>query len=168
MRGATGHEDVHLASRLYFNPRTPCGVRLGTEAGMTTSSDFNPRTPCGVRPRILRASFILLTYFNPRTPCGVRLNVIIDALWSAIFQSTHPMRGATDEDGEETDVDIISIHAPHAGCDRTGLTRTALRGISIHAPHAGCDEAQGREFQAKLFQSTHPMRGATCPSSSTD
>ena len=57
-----------------------------------------------------------------------------------LFQSTHPMRGAT---GYKMvvgfDVDI-SIHAPHAGCDPDG-TSVAL--------------------VAYKFQSTHPMRGAT-------
>ena len=34
--------------------------------------------------------------------------------------------------------------------------------ISIHAPHAGCDiPARGEVVSGMLFQSTHPMRGAT-------
>ena len=34
----------------YFNPRTPCGVRLQLSDSKNTFSHFNPRTPCGVRP----------------------------------------------------------------------------------------------------------------------
>ena len=34
-----------------------------------------------------------------------------------IFQSTHPMRGATDDEEDEDEEEEISIHAPHAGCD---------------------------------------------------
>ena len=35
--------------------------------------------------------------------------------------------------------------------------------ISIHAPREGCDSPQLRsEFGEMLFQSTHPVRGATC------
>ena len=32
-----------------FNPRTPCGVRLGSFSSDSIFSRFNPRTPCGVR-----------------------------------------------------------------------------------------------------------------------
>ena len=35
--------------RYYFNPRTPCGVRLFILAIRVDLTDFNPRTPCGVR-----------------------------------------------------------------------------------------------------------------------
>ena len=50
MRGATfahGRTGIKL---FYFNPRTPCGVRLRMTVTLSTSTDFNPRTPCGVRP----------------------------------------------------------------------------------------------------------------------
>ena len=56
------------------------------------------------------------------------------------FQSTHPLRGATNR----------------------ALRLAAAIGISIHAPLAGCDplfEARNSRFAG--FQSTHPLRGAT-------
>ena len=79
----------------------------------------------------------------------------------------------------------ISIHAPLAGCDilapcshkinryfnprtpcgvrRCACARKAPQRISIHAPLAGCDQAGMLVFAAiVLFQSTHPLRGATC------
>ena len=34
---------------LYFNPRTPCGVRRLRQLFDNHGIDFNPRTPCGVR-----------------------------------------------------------------------------------------------------------------------
>ena len=34
-----------------------------------------------------------------------------------LFQSTHPARGATEEDEEDDDDEEISIHAPREGCD---------------------------------------------------
>ena len=56
------------------------------------------------------------------------------------FQSTHPMRGATN----------------------VGSAFEHQRGISIHAPHAGCDsQAAACIKTSQPFQSTHPMRGAT-------
>ena len=55
--------------------------------------------------------------FNPRTPCGVRRVRLM-------------MRNSAT---------IISIHAPHAGCDLYRVTYYNSNMISIHAPHAGCD-----------------------------
>ena len=58
-----------------------------------------------------------------------------------IFQSTHPVRGATG-------------HAP--------LTEMTPQ-ISIHAPREGCDRPVSHPVRSrKVFQSTHPVRGATC------
>ena len=60
---------------LYFNPRTPRGVRHGLRSPPTGSGNFNPRTPRGVRrtgPHIHRCPE---PYFNPRTPRGVRPRV---------------------------------------------------------------------------------------------
>ena len=56
-----------------------------------------------------------------------------------IFQSTHPMRGATLRKQLGSLPGDISIHAPHAGCDADVNQRSRSREISIHAPHAGCD-----------------------------
>ena len=80
-------------------------------------------------------------YFNPRTPCGVRLTLL--ALPAAVlpFQSTHPMRGATGGHGSSWNAQLISIHAPHAGCDALlAVLHKFDVNISIHAPHAGCDQ----------------------------
>ena len=82
------------APRMDFNPRTPCGVRHGMIASLSVSGHFNPRTPCGVRRRC-RACF-----------------------WNSIqFQSTHPLRGATECSEIKYAGYKISIHAPLAGCD---------------------------------------------------
>ena len=102
-----------------FNPRTPCGVRHDAVCGlMTDGTHFNPRTPCGVRPCgiqhrwhiggkisihaplagcdiFILISFRCTIYFNPRTPCGVRHDCgTADGIFG-VFQSTHPLRGAT-------------------------------------------------------------------------
>ena len=83
---------------------------------------FNPRTPCGVRP-IPSSTKPTLLNFNPRTPCGVRPNE------AAIRER----------------MDLISIHAPRAGCDAgdSGCNRGGR--ISIHAPRAGCDYGRAME-----------------------
>ena len=124
---------------MYFNPRTPCGVRLSIVSKRNISCNFNPRTPCGVRPmyttctnlqayisihaplagcdtgsrHLLRERYD----FNPRTPCGVRRVARTDFVIKL----------------------FISIHAPLAGCDQIGAEIVHLLKISIHAPLAGCD-----------------------------
>ena len=106
--------------------------------------------------------------------------------WPSVFQSTHPVRGATGNLHRPKRDAGISIHAPREGCDwETGMSTMDIdifqsthpvRGattndnqqdtdeklISIHAPREGCD---GSFFagvgESIKFQSTHPVRGAT-------
>ena len=57
-----------------------------------------------------------------------------------VFQSTHPVRGATCDARVQADRLPISIHAPRAGCDaRAHSDDHGNLTISIHAPRAGCD-----------------------------
>ena len=58
--------------------------------------DFNPRAPCGARPRppeCLPES----ANFNPRAPCGARHSLPPGLLSDVEFQSTRPVRGATQQ-----------------------------------------------------------------------
>ena len=102
-------------------------------------------------------------HFNPRTPCGVRLVRASGYRASAVFQSTHPLRGATAKCSCWEYRACISIHAPLAGCDDTAASDAFdLFTISIHAPLAGCDvQSYGIGSRNVAFQSTHPLRGAT-------
>ena len=102
----------------------------------------------------------------------------------ALFQSTHPMRGATIFLAKYISNQSISIHAPHARCDQDMTPAQGVSFISIHAPHARCDNMNAIQLgyienfnprtpcEVRLvcytsilwtcrFQSTHPMRGAT-------
>ena len=50
VRGATLRKAYTIMTIIYFNPRTPCGVRLySVYRVMWGNYNFNPRTPCGVR-----------------------------------------------------------------------------------------------------------------------
>ena len=61
------------------------------------------------------------------------------ALASLVFQSTQPMRAATEAAYEKVKKESISIHAAHAGCDKLHQKVYYIITISIHAAHAGCD-----------------------------
>ena len=56
-------------------------------------------------------------YFNPRAPYGARLPEQPDRQDTGEFQSTRPIRGATERVDATLDEIEISIHAPHTGRD---------------------------------------------------
>ena len=79
-----------------------------------------------------------------------------------IFQSTHPVRGAT-LSGIELPVNK-GFQSTHPVRGATGLVIAVDRrlSISIHAPREGCDLIQDASKMTDIqFQSTHPVRGAT-------
>ena len=95
MRGATAGGILYRPWIFNFNPRTPCGVRhYENSFQLRNARNFNPRTPCGVRPNI-KGNIYVYADFNPRTPCGVRHAASHAVADKFLFQSTHPMRGAT-------------------------------------------------------------------------
>ena len=145
-----------------FNPRTPCGVRplelkalkqreaisihaplAGCDSGRRApgagAEHFNPRTPCGVRPLGFAAPGQPI-YFNPRTPCGVRLLRVVAWMYLFKFQSTHPLRGATEAAKEPPEGSKFQSTHP-------------LRGATL--------QMMRHYSELDKFQSTHPLRGAT-------
>ncbi len=94
MRDATVANSGVVLDTSYFNPRIPCGTRLGSCSALL---------PC---PAIsIHASH-----------AGRDL---ISAVWDTVikFQSTRPMRDATTPELMESLPFLISIHASHAGRD---------------------------------------------------
>ena len=116
--GVRRRSDTVRPVRCNFNPRTPHGVRLAkarfpgpllvisihapltgcdvlADFGKGLSVDFNPRTPHGVRR--CRFGFnslaILISNHAPLTGCDVV--TALTGATGALFQSTHPSRGAT-------------------------------------------------------------------------
>ena len=167
-----------------FNPRTPCGVRhLGQRrtdhrrpisihaplAGCDTAYfiaaasflNFNPRTPCGVRPT---GSFFFANtlLFQSTHPLRGATTVILSIARLLEFQSTHPLRGATFLVLLRVEYVAISIHAPLAGCDLHD--RRALSAAGNFNPRTPCGVRPGMDSPPRrswIFQSTHPLRGAT-------
>ena len=170
----------------YFNPRTPCGVRPpASEFPQTPDYYFNPRTPCGVRQALFRFGIKPDTISIHAPLAGCDQTAPRERTRLPIFQSTHPLRGATrctDTVGAgKTDFnprtpcgvrrvsplwllddENISIHAPLAGCDR-GVTVQPLKDIDFN-PRTPCGVrpfASPTSVVLARFQSTHPLRGAT-------
>ena len=77
---------------------------------------------------------------------GCDLLRIVNRCFSVSFQSTHPLRGATNINLEFPQMGKISIHAPLAGCDPGKIYIAQDTNISIHAPLAGCDMAENYQI----------------------
>ena len=97
------------------------------------------------------------------------------------FQSTHPLRGATQpravgqarlDFNPRTPCGVrhpagkvirfthfISIHAPLAGCDEAAKAEQAQQAISIHAPLAGCDNKVVSDPSLTVISIHAPLAG---------
>ena len=153
VRGATSFSRAAFAGSCYFNPRSPCGERRGA----------------GRRIRGNR----LISIHAPRAGSDIqKLAFLSDSLG---FQSTLPVRGATQRQKNRWELFYISIHAPRAGSDdepRAGrgvprdfnprspcgerrefgqYATAASQQISIHAPRAGSDGEKAKPFGGALY-----------------
>ena len=75
---------------------------------------------------------------------GATISRSVMVLLSPLFQSTHPLRGATDVLDRLTTLEVISIHAPLAGCDSaySGLCRRS----SYFNPRTPCGVRRHRRL----------------------
>ena len=163
MRGATGDGEGSIKINQFQSTHPLRGATPMTVQMSKNSSIFQSTHPLRGATRAHRGGDWGLKNFNPRTPCGVRrINL----------HGQNKLR-------------CISIHAPLAGCDKSGKNPAHNRSnfnprtpcgvrlpfypsfglslhISIHAPLAGCDQQEVRiRKRNRTFQSTHPLRGAT-------
>ncbi len=184
LRGATIIIDSSKTISNNFNPRTPCGVRLTPPFIMDAGDYFNPRTPCGVRLPCTAQEQLAWKFQSTHPLRGATIHVMQTK--SPLFISIHaPLAGCDPPRRGDTQTRGISIHAPLAGCDRSSIrnsppyrdfnprTPCGVRPrvysntyrksrISIHAPLAGCDGGKpAPRPRLNVFQSTHPLRGAT-------
>ena len=164
MRGATTALAAEYAEKRGFQSTHPMrGATFPSNRKVCPYRDFNPRTPCGVRrfPPQVGDFRALIAIHAPHAGCDMSSKRSFQV--GDIFQSTHPMRGAT---ASPVPRDLRTSHFnPRTPCGvrrHARLHRPHRSDISIHAPHAGCDEViLGPDEANYLFQSTHPMRGAT-------
>ena len=141
VRGATA---VVMAGVFDFaiSIHAPRAGRDRPGAGCTgRKTDFNPRAPCGARPRydIANQATQQISIHAPRAGRDYFLN-------KSWLQKLH-----------------ISIHAPRAGRDR--LYYRAIARCGYFNPRAPCGARLDGFFyqcQSPEFQSTRPVRGATC------
>ena len=160
--GCDGSREDSAAIDLYFNPRTPRGVRQLDPVLPTWVKRFQSTHPSwgATREHAYKMCLRLISihaplvgcdscavpilatcgYFNPRTPRGVRHG---------------PKNTSTAATG-------ISIHAPLVGCDLMhDITVNGPKDFNPRTPR-GVRLVNGAPDQLNtLFQSTHPSWGAT-------
>ena len=184
LRSATVRTDDHEVGRVGFNPRTPCGVRLGDEIEealwnwfQSTHSLRSATFALGAPPANGEVSIHALLAecdrsgslspykairFNPRTPCGVRQSASNTRIVPTSFQSTHSLRSATVYWPPDAGADTVSIHALLAECDN--IWTTQARRIFSFNPRTPCGVRQvllHLSTTCRKFQSTHSLRSAT-------
>ena len=72
LAGCDNIQCVFAVSACYFNPRTPCGVRLTTVTTAERALSFQSTHPLRGATVQERPYSCPDCHFNPRTPCGVR------------------------------------------------------------------------------------------------
>ena len=115
--GATAGLPIRCRTKRYFNPRAPCGARLGSGNIWLATNTISIHAPRVGRDRTISEGFHFVD----------------------IFQSTRPVWGATAIGIQAARVEPISIHAPRVGRDQAVFCSRLDMPISIHAPRVGRD-----------------------------
>ena len=137
LRGATVSSSFSLSTLTYFNPHSPCGERRARSATCCEVRNFNPHSPCG--ERLGRHGAAVAEHdFNPHSPCGERHDTICVHVMLHQFQSTLPLRGATQRPDRHQRKSPISIHTPLAGSDHAEVSFVV--DDAYFNPHSPCGE----------------------------
>ena len=162
MRGATPFADGHF-NRWCISIHAPhAGSDATKKRAFCKSKDFNPRSPCGERLGFHGSPSHELTFQSTLPMRGATYSIVPSArTWGISIHAPHA--GSDGSWRVDADTSQISIHAPHAGSDNNsdqwlilsinfnprspcGERHTHLHvsvcviKISIHAPHAGSDD----------------------------
>ena len=95
IRGATKKRKKSERSAAFQSTRPIGGATSRPYQKQPLVLHFNPRAPYGARQSFCAARRAGSRYFNPRAPYGARLLAIRSVNAPCIFQSTRPIRGAT-------------------------------------------------------------------------
>ena len=108
---------------------------------------FNPRAPCGARHIYHDVSFSILAFQSTRpvrgaTDLGTSLEI------NLAFQSTRPVRGATKYNITHTALNVFQSTRPVRGATHRTRQSTYRLTVSIHAPRAGRDARPQRRARS--------------------
>ena len=94
VRGATFHRPGRLRKAQFQSTLPVRGATCPNDYERSAGGSFNPRSPCGERLGLQRFGLCAKS-FNPRSPCGERPSLFVNHAPTPPFQSTLPVRGAT-------------------------------------------------------------------------
>ena len=104
----------------------------------------------------------MVRYFNPRSPYGERPRYYAMEVNRHLFQSTLPLRGATQILRHGSKSSFISIHAPLTGSDDSIRLKFVYKyQFQSTLPLRGATHDREKDDMTYEFQSTLPLRGAT-------
>ena len=135
-----------------------CGKR-----SWTTSVYFNPRSPCGERPYGVIVGFLLFL-FQSTLPLRGATNRLGTSNRNAIFQSTLPLRGATNCGLLPAGWRVFQSTLPLRGATFLSLASVSCRYFNPRSPCGERHTTFGMLVVSTTFQSTLPLRGATTSS----
>ena len=162
LRGATFRPRFGSGCGWYFNPRTPCGVRRALHRLIGDVRKISIHAPLAGCDQSRSGSVRNPQDFNPRTPCGVRPPATAPWRICAIFQSTHPLRGATRPRGISFSASRFQSTHPLRGATNAQAVADTVQAFQSTHPLRGATRRDFlRRIQPSRFQSTHPLRGAT-------
>ena len=188
--GATGSKPGRICNHMDFNPRSPCGERLGNGSPFvcsfisihaprvgsdftlnslcTTAWDFNPRSPCGERPP-RQCPRTCNSHFNPRSPCGERHILVHLPRNLNDFNPRSPCgerQSAFNNMAEDTRKFQSTLPVWGATVRRTANFPQQF--ISIHAPRVGSDVPSLRDVRRLEISIHAPRVGSDFAVSSAD
>ena len=148
--------------RRCFNPRTPCGVRLGSAIAPIPGNRFQSTHSLrsATVPRLEQIAYRKVSIHALLAECD--RNRSESSRYSFLFQSTHSLRSATNAVLITPLPPIVSIHALLAECDRPcpGYFRSGAEFQSTHSLRSATSSISRLRYNA-WFQSTHSLRSAT-------
>ena len=160
--GATGRS-TPLAS-VYFRFQSTLPVGGATISAFLSFGRFSIsiHTPRGGSDSGYCGTTYWYYYFNPHSPWGERPFAPLMPAYSALFQSTLPVGGATPHREQRLYHLSISIHTPRGGSDVCPCRKVPCPlYFNPHSPWGERRRSVADMQRAGLFQSTLPVGGAT-------
>ena len=163
VRGATGIPRFFDLTDMISIHAPRAGSDPGRRDKYIGHADFNPRSPCGERPTddLIECKYGV---FQSTLPVrGATDPMTIAASVLGLFQSTLPVRGATSPMLGYLLSMIFQSTLPVRGATRKTYQRRTNKMISIHAPRAGSDKCFSRPRVVQVGISIHAPRAGSDP-----
>ena len=122
-----------------FNPHSPCGERQYAYRHPSVKVEISIHTPLAGSDEAGAAVLVKADVISIHTPLAGSDSLLCGRYQYNKFQSTLPLRGATQIITIYTSQEKISIHTPLAGSDHLHAKVHLACDISIHTPLAGSD-----------------------------